>query len=230
MDYEWLGLGRVRFGFFVRGTLYYAHEFVFSNLVPTVYTRTPNGPLRYEISSTVPVGFPGSQLTHICGTVISEGGLNETGYIRAGGTGNIALVASSTAQIYPVVGLRLKPTHLDATIIPKSLSIITQTPDSFRWALTFNPTVTGAFTYNALNNSALELCRFTNANTITAAPGTTVAEGWAQNDTQTVSAQLETALRLGSTISGVRDELILAVQGLSPDANIYASLNWRELF
>lgn len=229
IDYEWLGLGRVRFGFFVNGTLYYAHQFVFSNLFPTVYTRTPNAPLRYQITSTVAIGPPGADMTHICGTVVSEGGLNETGYIRAAGTNNIHLVATSTAIIYPVLGMRLKATHLDATIIPTTLSMISATNDAFRWLLTFNPTVTGAFAYGALADSALEICRFTNTNTITAAPGTIIAEGYASVDTLQASADLSSAQKLGATVGGVRDELILAVQGINPAANIHASLNWREL-
>jgi hypothetical protein len=51
IDFEWLGVGSVRFGFIIAGTVYYAHRFDAANILTLVYMGIPNLPLRYEISN-----------------------------------------------------------------------------------------------------------------------------------------------------------------------------------
>lgn len=78
LDFEWLGVGRVRCGFVFNGIPYYVHQFVHANdpTFTTVYMSTPNLPLRYDIQSD---GTSAGALDHICSTVMSEGGLEKTG-------------------------------------------------------------------------------------------------------------------------------------------------------
>ena len=45
IDFEWLGVGRVRMGFVVNGLIYYSHEFLNTNNLAEVYMSTPNLPL-----------------------------------------------------------------------------------------------------------------------------------------------------------------------------------------
>ena len=52
IDYEWLGVGRVRFGFVFAGAIVYCHDAVFANTVGSVYMSTPNNPLRYQTEAT----------------------------------------------------------------------------------------------------------------------------------------------------------------------------------
>jgi len=49
VDYEWLGLGRIRFGFYLNGKLYYAHQVTNLNTLSAPYMTSPNQPVRYEI-------------------------------------------------------------------------------------------------------------------------------------------------------------------------------------
>jgi len=62
-DFEFLGLGRVRCGFFVAGLPVYTHEFLHANAAgfDSVYMSTPNLPLRYVIKSD---GTGGGYLDH----------------------------------------------------------------------------------------------------------------------------------------------------------------------
>ena len=59
-DFEWLGVGTVRYGFFIDGIPYYCHAIHNSNVNTVVYMSTPNLPLRYEIENdgTQIVGTP----------------------------------------------------------------------------------------------------------------------------------------------------------------------------
>ena len=52
IDLQWLGVGRVRVGFYVNGVLYYAHEFLNANNLSLVYMTSANLPLGYEIENT----------------------------------------------------------------------------------------------------------------------------------------------------------------------------------
>ena len=51
IDFEWLSVGRVRFGFVIEGKLIYFHEFNHANDLIVAYMSTPNLPLRYEIEN-----------------------------------------------------------------------------------------------------------------------------------------------------------------------------------
>lgn len=71
MDFEWLGTGRVRFGFYINGVQHYCHEFLNANAISTVYMSTPNLPIRYSIENDGTGAA--STLDHLCSTVIVEG-------------------------------------------------------------------------------------------------------------------------------------------------------------
>ncbi len=73
IDLEYLGVGRVRFGFVVDGKIFYVHEFLHANNISTVYMTTANAPSAYEIVTTG-VTSGATWLRQICSTIVSEGG------------------------------------------------------------------------------------------------------------------------------------------------------------
>jgi len=227
IDYEWLGVGRVRVGFVIDGLIYYAHYFNHANdpAFDSVYMSTPNLPLRYSIETD---GTSGGALDHICSSVMSEGGLEKTGVLRVADTGSTHIDASVANTTYAVVGIRLKTTHVGVTVIPESMSMINEANDDFRWALHLNPTIAGTFTYSDLLNSALQTAAGATANTISD-EGIVIASGYASIDTLSANAQLNTALKIASKIDGTVDELVLSCTPLSTGADIQASLGFREL-
>jgi len=77
IDFEWLGVGRVRLGLNINGVTYYFHEFLNANRLDKVYMTTANLPVRYEITNTKDVAAS-SSLKHICTSVSSEGGVEST--------------------------------------------------------------------------------------------------------------------------------------------------------
>lgn len=226
-DFEWLGVGRIRLGFFIGGVPIVAHQILNANVRPTAYMTTANLPVRYLIEND---GTGASAfMDSICSTVISEGGIDKNGIIRTHSTGNTHLDATTVDEQYSVLGIRLRPTHLGATINLIKMSMISETEnDNFRWFISLNPTIAGTFTFSNLANSAVQVATGVTANTITD-PGTVMGGGFASNDTQQFSDELESALRLGSFIDGTPDELVLGVTPLSPNADIQAELTWREL-
>ena len=227
IDFEWLGVGRVRVGFVINGLIYYCHYFNHANSssFSSVYMSTPNLPLRYSIETD---GTNASHLDHICSTVISEGGVEKTGILTSVNNANTHVDANSIGTIYAVLGVRLKSSYIDVTVLPESFSMISKTNDSFRWSLHFNPTIAGTFTYSDITNSSLQKATGATANTVSD-EGLVIASGYGSVSDRNADGDLQTALRLGSAIDGTVDELVLCVMPLSANADILGSLNVREL-
>jgi hypothetical protein len=80
IDFEWLGVGRVRFYLNIDGVSYQVHEFEHANAVSSVYVKSPNLPVRYEARSS------GGNLTvqKICASIQSEGGVEQAGIMHIG--------------------------------------------------------------------------------------------------------------------------------------------------
>lgn len=224
IDFEWLGVGRVRCGFFVDGVPIYVHEFNHANTLATVYMSTPNLPLRYEIAAggTNPTA---ASIVHICSSVATEGGTQSNGVLRHKDSGTLTTLAAGT--VYAVLGIRLKTTHLDiVTKIENISALATSQNDKAHWELRFNPTVAGTFTYNDETNSAVQIATGANTNTVT---GGTEIDGGYFTDTAPVVTTVPNALRLGSAIDGTRDTIVLCCRPITNNISIEGSMTWREL-
>jgi len=111
-DFQWLGVGRVRCGFVIGGSLIYCHEFNHSNIEEHVYWSQPSLPIRCEVRNTdTAVGITSMQ--QICSTVLSEGGYEESGFeFSVGVTTAISLPGSNSApnHVKCVMAIRAKDT------------------------------------------------------------------------------------------------------------------------
>jgi hypothetical protein len=106
IDFQWLGVGRVRCGFVYNGEYVVAHEFYNSNVLPTVYMSNPNLPIRCEIFNTG--ATTGGYFDQICSTVISEGGYVEAGQDWHVSTGNTKITVTGAGNTVPIMAIRLK--------------------------------------------------------------------------------------------------------------------------
>lgn len=228
IDYEWLGVGRVRFGFNIDGVTYYCHEFRNANSLAGVYMSTPNLPLRYELTNDGTGGA--ATMECICATVMSEGGTNATGlttYLSNGGTHVDCDVADT---VYALVGARLKAGYLGATVNVEDVSLITETATAFEWRLLLNPTVSGTFTYSDVTNSAIQVATGATANTVV--DGVPLAGGYvaASQTTRTaITNAIKSALSLGSSVAGAADAVVLCARPLANNADISGGMTIRQL-
>jgi hypothetical protein len=189
----------------------------------------PNLPLRYEIQNTGTGGAVG--FTHICSTVISEGGLKDTGFPFAIDRGATALSTNNNTSLYPVLGLRLKSGYLASFIKLLDLSITCTSTASYNYVLLLNPTIVGtALTWTDIaNSSCQEMSTSTSATTVTG--GTKIYSKSAQQGNAGGQDEgiLKTDFALGSTIAGVSDIIILAVQRTSGTSeSFFASINFKD--
>lgn len=229
IDFEWLGVGRVRTGFVIDGLFYYVHKFLNANNLTIVYMQTPNLPICYEIENDG-TGVA-SNFDCICCSVISEGGTDDLGQVRYAGSAT-ACNADVAGTVYAIIGMRLKSNYIGQQIkvLDVSLSEIT-TADELQWFMIYNPTVAGTFTYADETNSAIQIARGDTANTVTG--GTTIGGGFFNSGNRggTSSADLDNALSLGSAIDGTVDEIVLCCTPLpgSSNTDVFGGISWREL-
>ncbi len=241
-DYQWLGTGRIRFGVDIEGSIVYVHEMHHSNQRATPHTSTPNLPLRCEIinDGTGPV----ATIEIICATVYSDGGQDSQGVLQYESTTSnqvpqtTHINANTADTAYALVGIQLKAAYLDHSVDLVNADILAETNTDFEWLVLFNPTVAGTFTFADKTNSACQTAIGNAANPSTnslTALGTVLSGGLSKSSKEgggggsSISSPLHNALRLGSTIAGVADQIVLAVRPLAADADLHGGLAWREL-
>lgn len=221
IDFEWLGVGRVRFGTVIDGQVCYCHEINNAGNVQGAYIKSPNLPVRGELRQT---GVGTATMKMICCSVMSEGGADFTGVTRSVDTGGtstgIAITTTDTRRA--LIGVRLQSQKLDsvnevlnASVIPLPQSSSTQAP--FRYEIVSNPTLGGStITWNPVDVNSNFDYAVAPDNTITVTGGTVIASGYSTLG-QTIDLtgyRFEKFLRLGCSVAGVRDTLWLVVTPL----------------
>lgn len=143
IDIEWLGVGSVRVGFVINGQFIHCHTFNHANIASTTYMGTACLPLRFEIENTGATAS-NSALKAICSTVISEGGYELRGRPRTISTSVTTPFTLTTAgTFYPVVSIQLKPTRLDAIVLPKNMHLLgTSNTGSYQYKIIAGASVT----------------------------------------------------------------------------------------
>jgi hypothetical protein len=234
MDYEWLGVGRVRYGVVQKGILIYVHEINNYNSLDTVYLRNPNLPIRYEMS-THKNTTTGSLMTQICSTVISEGGFDNTGKRVVITSNNGATIGAS--EYDAVLFIRYNSsTSKGAQIIPEQLDLLIKPGNSStfagRWELLVNPTVTNAVTYNNASGSIVTQVAVVAAGNVITNPGTIIATGYFAGTSANSVAQmivLDPYYGLGRKIDNTSDVLAIGIKTIDNTYTVYPSLIVREL-
>jgi hypothetical protein len=235
MDLEWLGVGSVRMGFVINGQFIVCHTFNHANLITSTYITTASLPLRYEIFNTA--GTTGtSTLKQVCSTVISEGGYELRGKQKSIGTPITTPMTFAVAgTYYPVVGIRLISTRLDAIVIATAISLIgLGNGKNYQWrVVNGNVAISGGSWVPAGSDSAVEY----NITGTSATGGRVIASGYVNSSNQgspsinilkeaLFSNQLERNALTGTPYELVIEMAIDATGGLS---GAYASIDWEEI-
>lgn len=122
IDYQWLGVGRVRVGFNVNGVARPAHQFVHANAVTEPYMFQPSLPVRWEIRNTGAT-TSNSSLLSICGSVYSEGSDIPVGFTRSVSTDGTLITAGASSVTDGICALAVK--LKDAVVGKKNYSYAT---------------------------------------------------------------------------------------------------------
>jgi hypothetical protein len=232
--YEWLGVGSVWAFVVIGGEFHILHRFDQANIGVSVYMGSPNLPLRYEIVSTGTGTAAVSNLTHICSTIMSEGGSIASGRLRAL-TRTTALTTNNDANYYVLAAVRIASGYIGSVVQLFKTSIICTSTAAFSWRIIRNPVVAGtALTFTALTGSPIEYdISRTATTTVTVGPGSVeVASGVAQAAADhSVEAVFADDISMGVNASGTADIYVIAVSRLTGTTEtFYGALNWHESF
>lgn len=215
VDYQWLGVGRLRFGLALSGQTIYFTEHNCSNNESLVYMSSPNQPIRYEIRQ---VGVGSGSFDMLCSQVSTEGALN-------GLYSTVGVVHSSTATLdtsgtkYPYVGYRLKQSYKSVTSQYSSLSILNTSNDNYLVTIEYNPTLSATPTWTDIPNSPFQYSLGVGATTITSS-GHIMSSliGEAGTSALTTIKVDDNQIRVGSNVNGTLDEMWVCITPLGANA------------
>jgi hypothetical protein len=222
IDFEWLGAGRVRFGFNINGVTIYCHEYLTSNVLDDPFMNTPNLPIRYEIENLGVIG-ESTTMKQVCCTVISEGGWNPLGVIR--NVDSTSTTSTVTGE-GPLLSVRLKPANNRAIIIPSGVSAAVTNGKAIIWRLYHGTSLTGASWTDVSSTSFSQV-----DNSATAfSGGEQIASGHVSAGASTQTFDIETSLWIASDIAGTSDILTLTVERIDTGggASTVASISYKE--
>jgi hypothetical protein len=210
MDIEWLGEGTVRVGFIIDGNFIVCHRFNHANLIT-------------------------STLKQVCSSAISEGGYELRGAQQAVGTSITAPKTFAVAgTYYPMLGIRLKTTTLDAIVITTAISLLgLGNGKNYAWRIVNGATITGGAWNPASADSSVEY----NLTGASVTGGRILAQGYVNSSNQgspsinilkeaLFSTQLER-----NTFTGTAFELVveMAIDATGGTLGAYVSLDWEEI-
>jgi hypothetical protein len=227
IEFEWLGVGSVRVGVVINGLYTWLHQFNHANAVTNVYMATSNLPCRYEIINDGTGAV--DSIKHICASVSSEGGVQRNGFVMSIDRGSVPLITLNDDATYPLLSLRLTSGRQGTEIDIQDLSAICTSNGVYRWALYWNPTLSGVNPeFSGVPNSSVQYSTPTNTTKIIS--GIMIANGYAQNTSEgSVSSPVDSRISLGFGITGNPDVLTLGVQRLGNQAEtFYGALTWQE--
>lgn len=234
IDYEWLGVGRVRFGFVLDGNIIYCHEINNASNVLGAYLRTPNLPIRGEIRQ---IDTGNSSMKMICSTVISEGGSDYTGVPRSVNSGTTPITITNQYDRRALIGLRLQSTKLDSVnqLLNIQIADIPQgnsTDAFYKYELVTNPILGGSSVswQDVSSDSNMQYSVVPN-NTVTISGGTVIESGFSnRNGNIDLSGEkFQKFLKLGCSIDGIRDEFWVVFTPLdAKSGSQFASMTFVE--
>lgn len=214
MDFEWLGTGDVRCGFYVDGSPQICHIFHNDNTQTAVYMQTAILPVRYEITNTGPTDSV-SAMKQVCSSVINMGGYQQT---TADHLARRTTVLSTIGTTFlPLVSIRLNSAALGAIVLPNKIEVLPTTSQNYEVALVKNPTLTGASWVSVPSDPNVQYDV-----TATAVSGGTLvynnyttASGSGGSNVVSDSPGYKWDLQLGSSIAGVSDIFTVQIRTVS---------------
>lgn len=225
IDFEWLGVGRVRFGLVNNGIVHYVHYQSAANNGTAVYMTTPNLPIRYRIENDGSGGA--TSMDHICATVITEGGIDPTGYQESIAT-DAGGDSHTTGHIDCIFAIRLKSTRPDAIVkIIDYSGVGTSRDDILLFQSFLNPTIAGSVAWDTTS--------FDEVDVLTGTPGTSTITGGTLLSSQVGVSRSPSTRKaadsgegIGVDLSGTSDVYALGLS-VGSNSNVCVALNWEVL-
>jgi hypothetical protein len=231
IDFQWLGVGRVRMGFDIDGEIIYAHEFLNANVATDVYMRTATLPIRAELTTSAAAS---ATMSFICSSVVSEGGVdNVLGYSFASGNTVTAGNGTRTHIMSIQPKLTFNGTVNRSRFALDSVEVVVTGNSPVLWELCIGQALTGG-SFGDVNATYSGMQVDTTASlsgnpSIVMQSGYVAASATARSSVgrdisvlYPVTLDAAGAIRALGRITGL-------VTGLGGTSAVYMTLNWKEV-
>lgn len=239
IDYQWLSLGTVRFGFMISGNLQWAHYANHANILDEPYMRTATLPIRYEIKNLATITNTPT-LKSICATIASEGGHSAGGpsYLASNG----ATLRTGITTRRPILAVRLLNNYFNRNnrINAQFLSFQGYAEDQTCYVEVEHTTNVESFEGTWLpvdsNSSACEFS--TDVTSVHGGRRHTISSTWvtaAKNSESVTSREVEVALEpfhfIVQNFDSTKSEMfvVYATSMVAQAAKMAATLEWQEI-
>jgi hypothetical protein len=231
IDFQWLGVGRIRIFADIDGAIIPFHEFVHANIQAVAYMQSANLPVRCGMTSTATVS---TTMRFICASVISEGGQQDVlGYEIAH---SVSGTAGNGAPEH-IVSLRPKTTFNSITnrskFVLESVDILVTGNVSIAWSLVLGQAITGDSYADV--SAAYSGMQASTAGTLSGSPALVIASGHVaasanakSSVTRGLSARYPITLNAAGAVRA-NGTLTLLATSTGAASTIRASLSWREI-
>lgn len=227
-DYQWLGAGRIRYGFDLGGNIVYCHQIDNANNLGQMYSRTANLPINVEIRNQAIAPVLNMVLFSCC-AVISEGAENSQpdGVVRYNSNGITTRTFNTT--LYPIISLRKKAAFISTPVQLEQAQCFGTSSDSMEVCVVINGTLTGGSWTDAGG-----ICEI-NSGATAISGGTQVMGSYLKSSSSAPSIFVERALFesvnviLGRSIVGDSDVVSICVRTFTGSGNGTGSFIYREL-
>lgn len=240
IDMEWLGVGRVRYGFYAYGRIQYVHQVTNINLLTEPYTNSINLPISYTLFGTSGVG----SIMQICSTVISEGGYNPVGrpFSVSNSQNGTDLPVTVGVTETPLLAIRGGgANYYHQNIIPTGISIIDTATNNnlhYRLRIYLDGGFAGTITWTDVDPDysvaqyalSAEITGFTTTNSIQLDQGYFYGRGTiAFNGLDSIFTNQ--ILQLTANVLNVSDVLVLTCEKIGTGSTtVYSTLSWQEIY
>jgi hypothetical protein len=225
MDFQWLGVGRVRFGLSLSGQTYIFKTQNGTNNLEDVYMTSPNQPIRYEIRSS-----GGTATFHqICSQISSEGSSNNIGRkASAVATYTATTQFNTSGTKYPYIGLRPGLNFDEVQIEIDQINIINTSNDRYLVTIEINPTLSSTPTFISGNTLDYEYAIGNGTPTVTTS-GYILSSFLGDASTATANSfSFDNAeVKPGRKINGTRDQLWICITPFGNNSTFYGSVNFQ---
>jgi len=221
-DFSWLGVGGVRCSVIIGQQVINVHEFVETNVIDKVYMRSPNLPIRYEITNLDVTESP-SSMKQICSSILKEG-LGEL-TARSRTINNETTTRAITTTERPIASIRLKDAYKRSKLILNNFSVYIPQSVDVLVKLIYNGSLTGDSWVDSTDIAQKDV----SATAITG--GSVIFSQYIKNTNQSSAISInipETKEIISARADGTRDVLSVVVQTLAQTGTCAVAINFQE--
>jgi hypothetical protein len=225
VDFQWLGVGRVRFGLVIDGQFKLFTAATGTNNLNNVYMKSPNQPIRYEIRSVS--GGAAGTFNMICSQISLEGSINSLQ--KSSSVTAFTAQTKSTAYVtYPILGYRLNSNYEGANITLsdiQSLNITNPSKADYLITVQYNPTLSSSSSWTDISNTPIQYALST-GQTITTEGHIITSFLGSGSGTQVDNFEFkDNMIKPGIKVNGTADEIWICVKSTLASQDFRTSIN-----